>query len=131
MFNWIILVFYFLDINNFITIEQILIINLPLLLFSRGIFITLIIFKFRGEYNSLLNRKLKSEAQNIAILRILKEIGILLIGIIYFPIAVFLFFYSLMRALNLIEDIGISSRNKKFEIIGKVLLFVFPIRDIF
>jgi hypothetical protein len=127
MFNWIILLFYFLDINNFITIEQILIINLPLLLFSRGIYIILLLLKFREEYNTELNDKEESEVKSIAIYRILKEIGIIFICIIYYPLAVFIFFYSLMRAINLIEIIGKSSRSNKLEFIGKTLLFIFPI----
>jgi len=127
MINWIILVIFFLDINNIITIDNILFVNLPILIISRIILISTFILSHREEYPNDLTEDQKSFVKNNKKYRILKEIIILLFGIIYTPITIFLTLYTLMRVGLILENRGALKRTHKLEICGKVIIFFFPI----
>jgi len=126
MINWITALFYFLGTLEFLDIEKILISNLIIVLICRGIYIFGYILNY-GKYSkdSSDRDKLFSKKENIYFG--LKQIILILFGMIYFPIVIFISFYSLLMFATYLINIGESINRKILRIFGNIIKVLIPL----
>jgi len=127
MINWIIALFYFLNIENYTTITQILFINLIVLLSSRLIYSATYYFR----YQELFERKGRPFKvfflNDFLIYFVVKEITIILVGMLYFPVTVGIAIYSLIIAGDNLTKLGEKIESKILKISGKVMRIIIPL----
>jgi predicted acyl esterase len=131
MIDWTIMIFYQLYTLGYLNLEQIFITNLILLIICRGIYIASYYFNYYKDYNTESNESKKLFTKNEKIYFSIKQASIILFGMIFFPIAIFVSFYSLMMASNYIGQIGDKLRIKYANKITKVATILIPLIGIF
>jgi predicted acyl esterase len=126
MINWIIAFFYFLGTLGIFDIEQILFNNLIIILICRGLYVfgyTL----FYGKYsNDALERESLFSKEEIIYFGI-KQIIVILFGMLYFPITIFLSFYSLLMFTYYFLNIGKTMNSKMLNIFGNLSKILIPL----
>ncbi len=127
MIDWIIMIFYQLYTLGYLNLEQIFISNLILLLIFRGLYIVTYYFNYFKDRNKELGEGVKLFTKNEKIYFSIKQISIVLFGMIYFPITVFICFYSLLVSSNYIKQIGENFRLKPVKIIAKLINILAPL----
>jgi len=127
MIDWIIMIFYQLYTLGYLNLEQIFISNLILLLIFRGFYIVTYYFNYFKDRNKELGEGVKLFTKNEKIYFSIKQISIVLFGMIYFPITVFICFYSLLVSSNYIKQIGENFRLKPVKIIAKLINILAPL----
>ena len=127
MINWIIMIFYQLYTLGYLDLEQIFCINLLLLIVCRGIYIISYYFNYCKDYNKQLEERNKLFTRKEIIYFGAKQVSIILFGMIYFPIAIFISFYSLLVSSNYFEQIGEQVRLKYTKIIAKLIDVLLPL----
>lgn len=127
MIKWINAIFYFLNSENFTTLIQILSINLLVLGISRAIYIATYYFRYRKLFFRE-ERSFKAYfPNNYVIYFILKEISIILLGIIYFPVSIGIAIYSLILVGDNIKQLGVNKENNIMKIVGSTIRILFPL----
>ena len=127
MIDWTIMIFYQLYSLGYLNLEQIFITNLILLIICRGIYIASYYFNYYKDDTSELSEREQLFTRNEKIYFGIKQISIILFGMIYFPIAVFISFYSLMMACNYLGQIGVKLKIKYSKKIAKVATILIPL----
>jgi len=127
MIDWIIAIFYFADLFGILSFEMMITINLLLLIVSRSLLIIMSYY--------ILNKKgmldKRSEDYNAKkkkfIIFSLKQIIIILIGMLYFPLALLLSFYALLKVIGYLHSEKSIFKIKAINLTGRILTFLLPI----
>jgi len=122
MINWFIAIFYFLQEFGILNLKQIFTTNLIILCLSRGLYIITYYF----NYNKQIEEGAKLFNKRESIYFAFKQVSLILFGMIYLPIAIFISFYSLMMSGNYIKQIGTNQRKRLINIVGNLLNFLAP-----
>jgi len=130
MINWIIMVFFQLYSLGYLNVEQILTTNLITLLICRGLYIIAYYFNYYKDFNKELEEGKKLFTKNEIVTFTLKQVSITLFGMLYFPIAVFISFYSLLMTTNYLKQISKNIRFKYVDIIAKLFNILIPLGGI-
>jgi predicted acyl esterase len=125
MINWIIMIFYQLYTLGYLNLEQIFITNLILLLIFRGLYIITYFYNYYKEHDK--GEQVKLFNKNEKIYFSIKQVSIILFGIIFFPITVYLCFYSLLVSSNFIKQIGEKHRSKPVKILANLINIFAPL----
>ncbi len=121
------MVFYQLYDLKYLDLEQIFCINLLLLIVCRGIYITSYYFNYCKDYNKKLEEGNKLFTKNEIVYFGVKQASIILFGMIYFPITIFISFYSLLVSSNYFKQIGEQVRLKYTNVIAKLIDILLPL----
>ncbi len=127
MINPIIMLFLLLSDLGYIELEQILTTNLLLLVICRGLYTITYFFNYNKEPGE--DKKLFSKHETIYFT--LKQVLLILVGMLYLPIAAFISFYSLMMTGSYLKKIGEERRSRIIEILGTLINILSPILGIF
>ncbi|MFX1240188.1 MAG: CocE/NonD family hydrolase [Promethearchaeota archaeon] len=120
------MIFYQLYTLGYLNLEQIFLTNLPLLIIFRGIYAITYYFNYKDRNNELEGEvKLFTKLEKIYFS--IKQISIILFGMTYFPITIFICFYSLLVSSNFIKQIGEFLRSKPFRLLAKLINFLAPL----
>ncbi|NHJ23378.1 MAG: CocE/NonD family hydrolase [Candidatus Lokiarchaeota archaeon] len=131
MINWIIAFYYFLNTFGFLNLEQMLIQNLPLLLICRGIYIITYYFNYEKDYLKELRGDEQLFTKKEVYYFSFKQLLLILYGILFTPIAVFIAFYSLLIGGHYLKSVGNKINRKILKIIGIITYFFSPLIGIF
>ncbi|MFW9866532.1 MAG: CocE/NonD family hydrolase [Candidatus Thorarchaeota archaeon] len=115
------MIFFQLYTLGYLNLEQIFINNLLLLLICRGIYIITYYLNYYKDYNKELGEGKKLFTRNEALYFGIKQASIILFGMIYFPVAVLISFYSLLISVDYFKQIGEKRRIKYIAIMAKAL----------
>ena len=118
MINWIIMIFFQLYTLGYLNFEQIFTTNLLMLLICRGLYIVAYYFNYYKDYNNELEEGKKLFTKNEIVNFTLKQVSLVLIGIIFNPVTIFISFYSLLMTTNYLKQI---SKNIRFKYIVKIV----------
>ncbi|MHA2039309.1 MAG: CocE/NonD family hydrolase, partial [Promethearchaeota archaeon] len=114
------MIFFQLYSLGYLNFDQIFTTSLPMLLICRGLYIVAYYFNYRKDFNNELQEGQKLFTKNEIVTFTLKQISIILIGIVFFPIAVCISFYSLLMTTNYLKHI---SKNIRFKYIDNLAQF--------
>ncbi|MFX1285872.1 MAG: CocE/NonD family hydrolase [Promethearchaeota archaeon] len=126
MIDFIAMIYYYLDSLGILNIEQILA-SIVLLTLCRGFYIITYFFNYSKDYSKELEEGMKLFTRNETILFCLKQVAAILVGTLYFPIAVFISFYSLLVGGSYLKEIGIKTRSDPLKIAGMVVTIIGPL----
>ena len=126
MFDWLIMAFLQLQSLGIINLEQILTINVLFLIICRGFYVLTYILNYSKDNSKDLMEGQKLFTKNEKLYFSLKQIVVVLFGVLYLPITAFVSFYSLLMAGNYFKQIGDNKRSKGIKIIGIVTYFISP-----
>ncbi|MFW9882352.1 MAG: CocE/NonD family hydrolase, partial [Candidatus Thorarchaeota archaeon] len=126
MINWIIMIFYQLYTLGYLNLEQIFITNLLLLIIFRGLYAVTYYFNYIEDRNQELGEGIKLFTKNEKIYFSIKQISIVLFGMIYFPITIYICFYSLLVSSNFMKQIGENFRLKPVTILARLINILIP-----
>ena len=129
MINWIIMIFFQLYTLGYLDLGQIFTTNLVLLLICRGLYIISYYFNYYKNNNSTKTEERLFTHKEIAVFTT-KQISIIVFGIIYFPIAIFIAFYSLLISTTYFKQIVIKHRIKYADLVLKACNVLIPIAGI-
>ncbi|MHA2280664.1 MAG: CocE/NonD family hydrolase [Promethearchaeota archaeon] len=124
------MIFFQLYSLGYLNVEQIITTNLLTLLFCRGLYIVAYYINYYKDFNNELEEGKKLFTKNEVVTFTLKQVSIILFGMLYFPIAVFISFYSLLMTSNYLKQIGTSVRFKYVDIIAKLFNILIPLGGI-
>jgi len=124
------MIFFQLYSLGYLNFEQILTTNLITLLICRGLYIVAYYFNYYKDFNNELEEGKKLFTKNETVTFAMKQTSIILFGILYFPIAVFISFYSLLMTTNYLKHISKNLRVKGIDIIAKVFNILIPLGGI-
>ena len=127
MINWIIALFYFLEELGFLRIEHMITKSLPMLLICRGFYSLTYFLKYTKDSTSETDDRTSLFTQKEIIYFGLKQVILILFGMIYLPFAVFISFYSLMMSGKYITNIAEKQDIKILSILGKLFTFLAPL----
>jgi len=130
MINWIIMIFYQLYTLGYLDLEQIFITNLLLLIICRGIYVITYYFRYHKDYDNELEEGVKLFSRNEKIYFSIKQISLILFGMIYLPIAVFISIYSLLMSTSYLKHISKNIRFKYVDFIAKLFNILIPLGGI-
>ena len=130
MINWIIAFFYFLNLSGVLTLEKMLTVNLPLLLICRGLYILTYFLNYYKEYSNELPERKQLFTKKETLYFSLKQTLIILFGMLYLPVAVFISFYSLMVSGNYVKKVGEKREIRSIKVLGNIITFLSPILGI-
>ena len=130
MINWIIMVFFQLYSLGYLNLGQILTTNLITLLICRGLYIFAYYFNYYKDFNKEVEEGKKLFTKNEIVTFSIKQVSIILFGMLYFPIAVFISFYSLLMTTNYLKQISKNIRFKYVDIIAKLFNILIPLGGI-
>lgn len=130
MIDPIILVFFFLYDLGYLGLEQIFIINLLTLIICRGIYVIAYYFRYYRDYDNDLKEGVKLFSKNEIIYFAIKQVSIVLFGMIYYPIAIFISFYSLLISTSYLRHISKNLRYKYIDLIARILNILIPVGGI-
>ncbi|MFX1387352.1 MAG: CocE/NonD family hydrolase [Promethearchaeota archaeon] len=125
------MIFFQLYTLGYLSLEQIFITNLLLLIIFRGLYIVTYYFNYDKDRNKDLGEGMILFTKNEKIYFSIKQISIILSGMILFPITVCICFYSLLVSSNFIKQIGEKLRLKQLPIFARLINFLAPIIGIF
>ena len=130
MINWIIMIFFQLYSLGYLNVEQILTTNLITLLICRGLYIVAYYINYYKDFNNELGEGKKLFTKNEIINFTLKQVSIVLIGIVFFPAAVFISFYSLLMTTNYLNHLSKNLRIKYIDRVAKLFNILIPLGGI-
>jgi predicted acyl esterase len=130
MINWVITFFYFLEELGLLRIENMVMINLPILLIFRGLYCITYYLNYSKRFGSDPDDRLSLFTKKETIYFLLKQIMIILFGTIHLTFTVFISFYSLMMTGRYIYRIGEKIKNNAINILGKFITFFAPLLGI-
>ncbi len=130
MIDFIIALFYFADDLGLLKLEQIITTNLIFLALSRGFYILVYLLNYYKKENNTKRTDLflfsKQELTYFGI----KQLILLLFGILFFPLTVFLSIYSLMMSGYYIKNWHFGTKERFFNIIGFLIAILTPLFSI-
>ncbi|MFX1595283.1 MAG: CocE/NonD family hydrolase [Promethearchaeota archaeon] len=121
------MIFFQLYSIGYLNVTQIFITNLLLLLIFRGFYIVSYYFNYYKDYNKELGENIKLFTKNEKIYFSIKQISIILFAMIYFPITIFVCFYSLLVSSTFIKQIGENLRLKPLKPLAKLINIFTPL----
>lgn len=127
MINWIIMIFYQLYTLGYLNLEQIFITNLLLLVIFRGIYVVSYYFNYYKNNHEEQTEGTKLFTKNEKIYFSIKQISLVLFGMIFYPITIYICFYSLLVSSNFIRQIGDNLRLKPVNIFGRIINVFAPL----
>ncbi|MBA7609436.1 hypothetical protein ES703_16627 [subsurface metagenome] len=127
MINWIIMIFYQLYTLGYLNLEQIFITNLLLLVIFRGIYVVSYYFNYYKNNHEEQTEGTKLFTKNEKIYFSIKQVSIVLFGMIFYPITIYICFYSLLVSSNFIRQIGDNLRLKPINIFGRIINIFAPL----
>lgn len=130
MIDFIIAFFYFADNLGLVKIEQIFTTNLITLLLSRGIYILIYLLNYYKKAESNERTGLFILSRKEMIYFSIKQISLILFGILFFPLTVFISVYSLMISGSYIKKWNFRSKERIFKILGFLITFLTPLLSI-
>ncbi|MFX1590449.1 MAG: CocE/NonD family hydrolase, partial [Promethearchaeota archaeon] len=130
MIIWILAFFYFLDSYGILSLEQMLTFNLPFLLICRGLYITLYVLNYVKGSNNEFQKRENLFNKNETILFSAQQFLLISFGILYFPLAIFISFYSLMMAGNYMKEFSKKTNFTSLRITGILISLIAPIMGI-
>jgi len=130
MINWIIGFFYLLEELGFLKIEDMITKNLPILLICRGLYCLTYVLNYYKSRSGIQNDANSLFAHKELSYFILKQVILILFGMIYFPFAVFISFYSLMMSGNYIKIVAENREIKYLGLVGKLINVTSPLLGI-
>jgi len=131
MIDWIIMIFYQLYTLGYLNLEQIFFSNLLSLLIFRGIYVVTYYFNYYKDRNNELGEGAKLFTKKEKIYFSIKQISIVLFGMIYYPISIFICFYSLLVSSNFEKQIGNNHNLKLVIYLAKFVNIFAPLIGIF
>ena len=130
MINWIIMIFFQLYSLGYLNFEQIFTTNLLMLLICRGLYIVAYYFNYYKDVNNELEEGKKLFTKNEIVNFTLKQVSLILIGIIFNPVTVFIAFYSLLMTTNYLKQISKNIRVKYVDKIAQLFNILIPLGGI-
>lgn len=130
MINWIIMIFFQLYTLGYLNLEQIFTTNLIPLLICRGIYVITYYFNYYKDFNNEVSGDEKLFTKNEIINFTIKQVSLILFGMIYYPIAIFISFYSLLMSTNYLKYISKNVRFKYGNILTKAFSILIPLGGI-
>ncbi len=130
MIDWVIMFFFLLYEAGFLNLEQIFITNLFLLIICRGIYIIAYYLRYYKDYDNELGEGVKLFSKNEIIYFSIKQVSLILFGMIYYPIAIFISFYSLMMSTSYVKHISKNIRFKYVDLVAKTFNVLIPLGGI-
>ena len=127
MINWVIAFFYFLEELGFLKIEDMVTKNLPILLICRGFYCLTYVLNYYKSRSGIPDDANSLFAQKEVVYFSLKQVILILFGMIYLPFAVFISFYSLMASGNYVKIIAENKENKYLALLGKLINITSPL----
>ncbi|MFX1347718.1 MAG: CocE/NonD family hydrolase [Promethearchaeota archaeon] len=125
------MIFYQLYTLGYLNLEQIFFTNLLLLLIFRGIYVATYYFNYYKDRNKELEEGIKLFTKKEIIYFSIKQISIVLFGMLYYPITIFICFYSLLVSSNFGKQIGDTLRLKPVIFLVKLINVFAPLIGIF
>jgi predicted acyl esterase len=123
------MIFFQLYTLGYLDLGQIFTTNLVLLLICRGLYIISYYSRYyKDNENTKSEEKLFTKKE--IIIFTVKQISIILFGIIYFPIAIFIAFYSLLISTTYFKQIAVQNRIKYANLALKACNILIPIAGI-
>jgi predicted acyl esterase len=127
MIDWIISIFYFAELFGLLSFEMMITVNLVFLLVSRSLLIIMSYY--------ILNKKgmldKRSEDYNAKkrkfIIFSLKQIIIISLGMLYFPLALLLSFYAFLKVTGYLHSEKSIFKVKAINLMGRILTFLLPV----
>ncbi|UCG01902.1 MAG: CocE/NonD family hydrolase [Candidatus Heimdallarchaeota archaeon] len=126
MIDQISMIYYYLNSLGIFTIEQILA-GGALLIVCRGFYTVTYVLNYSKDYNQELEGGEKLFTQNKSILFGLEQIVVVIIGMLYLPLAAFISFYSLLLGGNYLKEIGTKRSSEPLKTAGVVINVVGPL----
>ncbi|UCC18483.1 MAG: CocE/NonD family hydrolase [Promethearchaeota archaeon] len=120
------MIFYQLYTLGYLNLEQIFITNLLLLIVLRGLYVVTYYFNYYKDYNKELGERIKLFTKNEKIYFTIKQISIILFGMIFYPITIYICFYSLLVSSNYMKQIGENLRLKPVVILARLINILTP-----
>ena len=127
MIDWIISIFYFAELFGILSFEIMITVNLWFLLVSRSLMI--IISYYILSKKGMLDKRLKdyNEKQRKFMIFSLKQFIIILIGILYFPLALLLSFYAFLKITGYLHSEKSVFTIKAINLTGRIMTFLLPV----
>lgn len=101
--------------------------NLPILLIFRGFFCLTYVLNYYKSRSDIPEGANSLFAQKEVVYFTLKQVILILFGMIYLPFAVFISFYSLMTSGNYVKIIAENRENKYLAFLGKLINVTSPL----
>jgi hypothetical protein len=130
MINWVVMFFFLLYEAGFLSLEQIFITNLLLLLICRGIYGITYYFRYYKDYDNELEEGIKLFNRKEKIYFSIKQISLILFGMIYFPIALFISIYSLLMSTSYLRHVSKNIRFKYVDLVARIFNILIPLGGI-
>ncbi len=127
MIDWIITFFYFLNSLEFLTVVQIFAKNLVILAFSRGFYIITYYITYFKNYTNKTNENIQMFSNKEKTYFGIKQLFIFLFGMLFFPISIFISFYSLIISGYYLKRIAEEKRNRWIKGLSKLIILLTPI----
>ncbi|MFW9781766.1 MAG: CocE/NonD family hydrolase [Candidatus Heimdallarchaeota archaeon] len=124
------MIFFQLYTLGYLNLEQIFTTNLILLLICRGIYVITYYFNYYKDFNNEVSVDEKLFTKNEIINFTIKQVSLILFGMIYYPIAIFISFYSLLMSTNYLKYISKNVRFKYGNILTKAFSILIPLGGI-
>jgi hypothetical protein len=127
MIKWLNAIFYFINAENFTSFIQIATINLLIVVISRSLYAISYYYRYSELFEGK-GRPFKVYFSNNYLLYfILKEITLILIGILYYPISVGIGVYSFILMGDNIKNIGEKKENHIIKNTGDSIRIIIPL----
>ncbi|MBY8990446.1 MAG: CocE/NonD family hydrolase [Candidatus Lokiarchaeota archaeon] len=126
MIDPIIFTFFILFDFGYLNLEEIFTTSLLTLIICRGIYVIAYYFRYFKDYDKELEEGVKLFSKNEKIYFSVKQISLILFGMIYFPIAVFISFYSLIVSTSYLKHISKNIRFKYIDLMAKIFNILIP-----
>ncbi|MFW9940251.1 MAG: CocE/NonD family hydrolase, partial [Candidatus Thorarchaeota archaeon] len=130
MIDWVIAFFFILYEAGYLSLEQIFITNLLLLIICRGIYVIAYYFRYYKDYENELEEGIKLFSRNEKIYFCIKQISVILFGMIYYPLAIFISFYSLLMSTSYLKHIFKNFRFKYIDNLANTFNILIPLGGI-
>jgi len=127
MIDWIIALFYFLNTLGFLTLEQIFTKSLILLAFCRGFYIFTYFFTYLKNKSSETKENTQVFSTREKAYFGIKQLLIILFGMLFFPISVFISIYSLIISGYNLKNIAENKRKRWLKVLSKLIIILTPI----
>ncbi|MHA2182533.1 MAG: CocE/NonD family hydrolase, partial [Promethearchaeota archaeon] len=124
------MIFFQLYSLGYLNFEQIITTNLLMILICRGLYIGAYYFNYYKDFNKESEEGKKLFTKNEIITFTLKQVSIVLIGIIFSPVAIFISFYSLLMTTNYLNHLSKNLRIKYFDKVAKLFNILIPLGGI-
>lgn len=127
MIDWIISFFYFGAILGILSFEMMITVNLVLLIVCRGLLIVIISYILYKKGFLDKNSREYSESRRKFVRFSLKQIIVILIAVLYFPLSLFFSLYALLKLSNYFSNEKSVFQKKRVNLLGRIMIFLIPL----